>query len=212
MRVSVSDYGEARDCLAQDWIHCLADLVPELDWLPIPNAGAEGVTRFAERWGLDAILLTGGNDLGERPERDESERALLDLARARHLPLLAVCRGLQLLNRAGGGSLAPCGPGHVAHDHELISLDPALGQPESAFRVNSFHNHGIPREGLAPGLVPCATTPDGAWVEAARSAEGRCWGIMWHPERPNPAAALDRSLVRLALGVDTPQETDPWTP
>jgi anthranilate/para-aminobenzoate synthase component II len=203
MRVSVADTGEARDCLAQDWIAFLARVAPEVSWVPVPNAGKLATLRYVETWSLNAFLLTGGNDLGERPERDETERTLISHALAQDLPLLAVCRGLQLLNaHCGGGALAQCGGAHVATEHALRCLESGHGLSAGAeFQVNSYHGYGIPTDSLGSDLTPYAATVDGEWIEAARTKSGRCWGIMWHPERPSPSAELDRLLVRSVLGI-----------
>src|SRR5689334_2452359 len=98
MRVEThgATHHEHRDSLARDWAALLATALPEAAWLPVPNLGAV-VVAFAERWELDAMLLTGGDDLGSRPERDATECALLAHCIARGLPVLGVCRGLQLV-------------------------------------------------------------------------------------------------------------------
>jgi putative glutamine amidotransferase len=160
------------------------------------------------------LLLAGGTDVdphlyGERrhPEterpnkpRDTHELRLLHQALERDLPVLAVCRGHQLLNVALGGSLVQHieGDGHRADDEgesrwHAVSLRggrlaDVYGRRD--LRVNSRHHQAVTEERLAPSLEPFAYSPDGL-VEAMESREQR-WvvGLQWHPERPEmrPAA------------------------
>jgi N5-(cytidine 5'-diphosphoramidyl)-L-glutamine hydrolase len=188
-RVEVSEHGERRDALDQAWAPLLLDagFAP----VPLPNRG-EGAAALIERFGLAALLLTGGNDLGTAPERDALEGALLDEARERRLPVLAVCRGLQMVNAHLGGELARV-DGHVAAPHAVLTA-----RDERYAEVNSFHDWGIGATGLAPELEPLLRAPDGS-MEAATHRELPWTGVMWHPERDCPDAALQHEIVARAL-------------
>ena len=179
--------------------------------------------------GLDGLLLTGGEDVdpslyGATPspqlgavsrERDRFELALLAAARERQLPVLAICRGIQLVNVAAGGTLwqdLPSErPGDVNHNpatprasaaHGIRVLPgsraaQALGRLE--FEANSFHHQAVREVGR--GLVATAWAADGL-IEAVESADGAEWllAVQWHPEemtgRPESAAAgLFRAFV-----------------
>jgi putative glutamine amidotransferase len=167
---------------------------------------------------LDGLVLTGGEDVaperyGEEvqrpnvevvPERDALEFTLLEWALAEDLPVLAICRGVQVLNVGLGGTLyqdlAADRPAHLGHDQSLgeaprprtdphhpvavrsgSCLADLLGLEE--IEVNSLHHQGI--KGLAPPLVPVAHAPDGL-VEGVESADQARWsfivGVQWHPE------------------------------
>jgi putative glutamine amidotransferase len=176
--------------------------------------------------GLDALLLTGGEDIhpawyGAEPsprlhppsrERDLFELALFAAARQRELPILGVCRGIQLVNVALGGSLyqdLPSErPGPVAHDpgtaresrahavrlREGSRAAAALGACELA--VNSFHHQAVER--LGGGLVASGWSEDGL-IEAVESPENAPWllAVQWHPEEMHAdRAAPDRGLFR----------------
>ena len=170
------------------------------------------------------LVLTGGEDVdparyGASPhpalgpvarDRDETELALVAGARARGLPTLAICRGIQVLNVALGGTLVQDLPteraGAVAHDpggaraarvHEVAvtpgsRLAGALGATRAT--VNSFHHQAVDR--VAEGLVVTAHAPDGV-VEGIESPDDAWWavGVQWHPEElattPEP---WDRAL------------------
>ena len=176
-------------------------ITPELD-------PACAIELFGE---CDALLLTGGEDvdparygatphprLGEvSARRDLNELALIAEARARDLPILGICRGVQILNVACGGTLfqdLPSErPGSVDHDpkdarnrrtHRIALTDAsrlATIHGVTSFEANSFHHQGVDRVG--DGLVATAHADDGL-VEAIESTDSRQWliGVQWHPE------------------------------
>jgi putative glutamine amidotransferase len=168
--------------------------------------------------GLDGLMLTGGDDVapsryGEpkldvvveaAPERDDFEIALVKEARARDLPILAICRGIQVMNVAFGGSLVQDIPSQVpgAVEHKLAVpshpsfafahevwfekdsllgrlLGERLGDTDSC-EVNSRHHQAVKR--VASGFQVSATAPDGV-IEAIEDPGARfCLGVQWHPE------------------------------
>jgi putative glutamine amidotransferase len=153
--------------------------------------------------GLDGLVLAGGQDLdpatyGRPPAaegawvhrgRDEHELALLTAARAAGLPVLGVCRGLQLANVAMGGDLIEHVDGHDAGARFAVDLHPvrvedgtllarATGGGELA--VNSLHHQIV--GSLASGLRPSANAADGL-PEAAEAIDGPWFvAVQWHPE------------------------------
>lgn len=162
---------------------------------------------------VDGLVLTGGVDIDPaqygaaphpktnrpRPERDAFERALLEEAIARDLPVLAICRGHQLLNVVAGGALLQhiedgshradyrAHPDGVSRRHPVTltgRLAEIFGTQELV--VNSRHHQAVTPETLAPRLRALATSPDGL-VEAIE-LPGRRWviGVQWHPEREEP--------------------------
>jgi putative glutamine amidotransferase len=156
---------------------------------------------------LDGLLFSGGSDLdpdlygaeahpetnGVRPERDRAELALLEAALARDMPVLAVCRGSQVLNIARGGDLVQHLPEVVGdekhkhtpgvfadHDVDLergTRLEALLGERAP---VKSHHHQGYGR--IGEGLVEAARAEDGT-VEALEDPSRRfALGVLWHPE------------------------------
>lgn len=175
--------------------------------------------------GVGGLLLTGGADVSpERygavrhprlgpvsDERDEWELALIAAAKRRNLPLLAICRGAQILNVALGGTLVQDIPSErpspIDHDpradrstrtHPVeIDSDSKLARAIGAMRidVNSLHHQAIDRAG--DDLRVVATAPDGIieGVESARESDWWCVGVQWHPEDLDHAPeSWDRSL------------------
>jgi putative glutamine amidotransferase len=168
--------------------------------------------------GVDGLLLTGGDDVA--PERygearhpsvveaeagrDEFEMGLVGAARERNLPLFAICRGVQVLNVACGGTLVQDIPSQVAgaspHSldvppHEPYSLAHEIWvengsllatligdrlRDQDACDVNSRHHQAV--KDVAPGFRVSATAPVGV-VEAIEDPAARfCLGVQWHPE------------------------------
>lgn len=169
------------------------------------NMTVEHAPQVLDSLKLDAIVLSGGNSLAvldsnasdAAEERDAFEAALLDEALARDIPVLGVCRGMQMINHYFGGALTACS-GHVATRHSL-NVIPEY-QSLIATPVNSYHGYGILPHQLAPSLTPIAQDNEGL-VEAFVHSEKRVMGIMWHPERETPFRAEDFSLIQKALRI-----------
>jgi N5-(cytidine 5'-diphosphoramidyl)-L-glutamine hydrolase len=190
-RVSVVPaYGERRDCLDQAWTKFLAacGLLPVL----LPNV-TEAALALCEGDGIGGLVLTGGNDLavlgGDAPERDAVENALLDLAERRRLPVLGVCRGMQVIQQRFAISLRRV-EGHVAQ-RQVIRID---GERKE---VNSYHRFGA--FDSQPPLEVWAVAADGV-VKAIRHSAKPITGIMWHPERSAPFSPADVILFRRVFG------------
>jgi gamma-glutamyl-gamma-aminobutyrate hydrolase PuuD len=191
-RVSViPEYGERRDCLDQAWPRFLAAC--GLMSLALPNV-LEVAVELCRGADVAGLVLTGGNDLavlgGDAPERDATENALLDLAEARGLPVLAVCRGMQVVQQRCAIPLQRV-EGHVT-PHQVIRVE---GKPTE---VNSYHRFAAFES--RPPLDVWAVAEDGV-VKAIRHAARLTTGIMWHPERMDPFVAADVALFRRVFQV-----------
>lgn len=194
MRIVQDANSERRDALARDWGRFMAAV--GVDWIPLPNSGP-ATTRLVTRLGVTGLLLSGGDDIGATPERDETETALLALALADGLPVLGVCRGMQMLQHWFGGRLGGVEPErHVRRRHVVRLMDGTERE------VNSYHRMGILPEDLAPDLTPDAICAADGSVEGVICRTAPLRGILWHPERerePDPAdVALCRSHWRLS--------------
>jgi N5-(cytidine 5'-diphosphoramidyl)-L-glutamine hydrolase len=202
-RVEVfADRDERRDALDQRWAALLESL--SLIALPMPNSLADPAAWLTAA-NPDLIVLTGGNDLAHlvdgpdaAPERDRTEALMLQHASAEATPLLAVCRGLQLIVDSGGGALVPV-EGHVAQDH-VITTHPAAGNwpIRDGRSVNSFHNWGVEQSAVPAGWELAATAADGT-VEAIVHSTLPQVALMWHPER-GEADADDIVLIEQLIG------------
>ncbi len=180
----VAGRNERRDAVDQQWTAWLA----EAGYAPLlmPNQPAVAVA-LASALRPCGLLLTGGNDLfaygGDAPERDETELALLAWAEALDVPVLAVCRGMQLVQHRAGVPLAPV-EGHVT------AALPITRDGEPAV-VNSYHRWGA--HTTAPPLEVFARAGDGV-VKGLRAPN--LLAVMWHPERERPFRADDLAMMR----------------
>jgi len=192
----IADYDERRDCLDQQWFVLLEQL--GLTPTPIPN-GLKDVAQWLNAMALDGFILSGGNDLTHlpnsscsAPERDITETTILAHAHEQRLPVLGVCRGLQMMNTWLGGDLVPV-KGHVATRHPVNAVAGCtLFSPYT--EVNSFHDWAIMETGLAEELQACLQSEDGT-IEAARHRTQTWLAIMWHPERETPFTQADITLI-----------------
>jgi putative glutamine amidotransferase len=168
---------------------------------------------------LDGVLFSGGSDIdpgaygqeahpetnGVRPDRDRGELALLTAALERDMPVLAVCRGSQVLNVARGGDLVQHLPevvGHDTHKHTPgsfadhgVELEPKSrlgGLLGDRAPVKSHHHQGFGRVG--EGLVETAWAEDGTIEGLEDPGKRFAVGVLWHPEEGEDAA-LFRALV-----------------
>jgi gamma-glutamyl-gamma-aminobutyrate hydrolase PuuD len=180
----------------------------------------EGVEEVLDA--VDGLIFSGGSDLdpalygqeahpetfGIAPERDRAELALLRAALDRDLPVLAICRGSQVLNVALGGELIQHLPDHVGHERHkevpgtfsehAVSVEPDTRLGDllgSSTSVKSHHHQGHAR--LGEGLRAVAHDEDGG-IEALEAAGKRfALGVLWHPEAGEDAR-LFQALVEEA--------------
>lgn len=149
---------------------------------------------------VDALVLTGGGDLdpalyggpsvpalGVDRARDDAELALLDAAEACGLPVLAVCRGMQLLAVRAGGSLLPdLGMAHVLMEGRTHPLGTRAGSLVGSLlgsrpHVSSLHHQAV---GEAGGLLATAWADDGVVEAIEVPGHWPVLGVQWHPEMP----------------------------
>jgi len=188
--------------------------------LPVDEHAVE---RYLNR--VDALLLIGGSDIdpsfygAERdsrleatfPERDEFELSLVHAALARELPTLGICRGMQMINVALGGTLSQHltdGAGQTSHrrnrgsfagtEHEVVLEEGSLAAEavgELRHIARCHHHQGVER--IGDGLSVSGRASDGV-VEALESADGR-WllGLAWHPEA-DPRSRVFTALAQAA--------------
>ncbi len=182
--------------------------------------GDEPIREIAER--IDGLLLTGGGDIdpawfGEEPipglgwvdpGRDHLEIFLIRRMLEERKPILAICRGCQILNVAAGGDMfqdlyrqredllqhqqkAP--RSHLSHSVEVAEgslLHRIAGSTD--IKVNSFHHQAVRK--LAPGFIACATAKDGV-IEGVESVRHPfVLGVQWHPEHLVETDAVSRRL------------------
>lgn len=181
------EFRDALDIRMTSWL-----LEVGLSPFPVPN-GFSGKVHL-EDW-LDylqpkAVLLSGGNDLGESKERDQTERKLVEYAERNELPLLGICRGMQFLAFYFGCELKEV-EGHVNTFHDLVFEG-------SSVRVNSFHRFSLDS---APDEFRVAAASSDGEIEAVVHKLRNWEGWMWHPERESPYNPLFINRAKKIFGI-----------
>ena len=138
-----------------------------------------------------ALVLCGGADYGKRPERDEFEMTLIEAAVLSRMPILGVCRGMQLVNLALGGTIEDLEDASIHHPkpdskdgtcpQDLESLWHPIYSPfdKEQFMVNSRHHQHC--DTISPLLLPSWVSPEDGVVEALEG--DNILLVQWHPER-----------------------------
>ena len=190
--------------------------------LPPDRRATEDPSELLER--IDALVLGGGADIdpesqgveahpetiGTNPDRDRFEIALAREALERGIPLLGVCRGMQILNVACGGTLDQHLPDRVGHERHRpvpgawaehdVRIEPdsltASAAGTERLTVKSHHHQGV--DAIPENLRPSAWATDDDSVEAIETTDGEfVLGVLWHPEE-DPDDSVIRSLVSRA--------------
>jgi N5-(cytidine 5'-diphosphoramidyl)-L-glutamine hydrolase len=194
--VDLSQRDERRDELDQRWPQLLQahGYVP----VPVPNLLTD-VVSWLQDLAIAMIILTGGNDLqavdgaaDAAPERDATEAQLIDYATQHALPLLGVCRGMQMMVCHSGGALRRS-DAHVGTPHNIEVLPTRGHVPLRGGPVNSFHNWVVDPASVPEHFSVAAVGTDGT-VEAIHHQSLPQFGVMWHPERA-PYDAGDMQLL-----------------
>ena len=180
----VNTYDKWRDAIDQRLIKWVvkAGFVP----IPIPNNLIEltqpkNKLSLLDYWlqelNIDALLLSGGNDIGNTPHRDLTESYLLSWAEKNKIPTLGICRGMQMMGVYSGAKLINVN-NHVGVRHQLkIVSDSKVKLPDT---VNSYHNQRL--QSCPNSFNILAKSEDGS-IEAIVHKDLPWEAWMWHPER-----------------------------
>jgi putative glutamine amidotransferase len=180
--------------------------------VPIPN-NVDHVSGYFENLHVDGIILSGGGDIqpvlyGEdatlsgnyAPERDDTEKALIDIALEQDIPILGICRGMEYMNVYFGGRIQPItdiinGLVHDETRHDVVLSDESLIRDVGAtVEVNSYHRMVIGEDQLSSGLTAFAAATDRT-IEGFYHPEFAAAAIVWHPERETEPHKLNGVLV-----------------
>ena len=177
-----SSSGREYDALDDTWPSWLARALPGASLVAIAN-GREDLDQSS----IEALILSGGEDVGTSPLRDATERWALDHALRNNIPVVGVCRGMQFLHVQSGGALAPIDH-HVGSPHSVRLND------STRVMVNSWHRWGIHE--AHPEWTVLALADDGT-VEAFEHRDRPWLGVMSHPERDGGDAVSRWICARL---------------
>ena len=173
----IASRNEMRDALDQRII----EFILECDFLPLPvpnrlvrteaGEGCRTLIAWLKMMSPDGFLLSGGNDIGAQKHRDLTEKTMLKFASERRLPVLGICRGMQMLAVNDGSELKKV----VGHVNTVNTL-----KGEINGKVNSYHQYSI--QACPESYSVTARSNDGE-IEAIRHKTLPWEGWMWHPER-----------------------------
>lgn len=189
----IESYNERRDCADQR----IPEFIKACGYLPVPlpNNAAIAKQIVAELKPV-GIVLVGGNSLvkygGNAPERDKTDRVLIEVAIENNIPLYGFCRGMQSILDYYGEKLIEV-KGHVAK-RMMVHGDNDLLLGSFNREVNSYHNQGCV-EIKSKYLHVLAKSDDGV-IKAVCMQGGIILGTMWHPERENPFSQDDIRMVK----------------
>ena len=182
--VESTDYNEKRDALSQDWSILFEKL--GINPLLIPNT-MKNVLSFLEDMQVQGLILSGGDNIGDSQDRDETEQKIINYSLEKKIPLIGICRGMQVINTFFGGTIETLENSKHVGDHHFVSLNKNFASflHTEKLQVNSFHNNVIKQKNLGKNLEPFAMANDNT-IEGFYHTELPIVGVMWHPERtPN---------------------------
>lgn len=207
-RHNKNQYGDFVDSLENSYITYFEKL--GINLIVIPNC-SENVSFYFDKFPIKGIILTGGDTIDPRiyggeknddynfsSDREKTERKLIEIAIAKKLPVLGICRGMQFINVFFDGKLIYVKESvknlldHVAKTHKIELLDKLnLGHE---VEVNSYHNQGVIEQVLGKGLNVFAKSPDGI-IEGIFHESLPILGIEWHPERKSPNEEFNKKII-----------------
>jgi N5-(cytidine 5'-diphosphoramidyl)-L-glutamine hydrolase len=200
-RVAVNKYNSIVDTIEHDWIEFLDSL--NLSTFLVSNK-INNIHDFLDHVEPDGIIFTGGDDIvvqdykhNHKILRDKLEEGILKwLMINKSIPLLGVCRGMQVINNFLNGHIINV-EGHT-QPHKITFCDNLFFKAKTKM-VNSFHNNGISNKSIGENLSPFAMSDDGN-IEALSHNSLKWVGIMWHPERKIFQDNMDRDFLKTMFG------------
>tara|TARA_B100000941_G_scaffold288134_1_gene264493 strand:- start:1457 stop:2083 length:627 start_codon:yes stop_codon:yes gene_type:complete len=189
----IKEYNEYRDELDQSWSNLFANL--GIMQIILPNNSELIKNNYIDNLNLNGVILSGGefkennnNNVGLK-NRNEFENNLISYCIGNKIPILGVCRGMQILNNFFGGKLEKI-DNHVGKYHNIKNFS----KLSISKNVNSYHEFKLSKDNLPENFEIIATDLDGE-IESILDKKNNLLGIMWHPERNNPFDKNDLKLM-----------------
>lgn len=201
-RESVDVHGDTLDTLEARYTAYFARL--GIIVRPVSNFVPD-LTQLLTEEPFDGLILTGGGEIplefysaphsgGTQPNRDRTEKRLIEFCLRKKRPILGICRGMQYLNGLWGGKVSTLDNLKVERP---IGKDHPVELSGERWLVNQYHNDGIFVRNLAEGLEPLAMDVENQVVEAFTAKQEQVLGLQWHPERPFAAEETQQKTAEL---------------
>lgn len=191
MRITeATNYVEDRNSIASDWSQYLMSEFPEYKWIFIPNIEEKAIDYFRQ-WNLNALFLTGGDDLGKYPKRDNTEFTLLKMAVEDNIPVVGICRGMQLIHVFFDGKIDQ---GKEEFQRTHINKKHSVTFQAEKYETNSFHSNKINEDSLHKDFKIISRCEEDLTVEAIEKPG--VLGLMWHPERATPYQKWNSTYIK----------------
>ena len=176
-------FNEKRDVLSQDWIKFCnrAEFTPIL----IPN-NLKDTKRFLKSTNVDMLIFSGGDNVGDDPGRDNTEKNMIEYATKNEIPSIGICRGMQFFNKFFGGKIEhSSNKNHVRTRHKIKIIDEKIIKffKKDSIVENSFHENLLKAKILGKDLKTFGIVESDDTIEAFYHKKYPIIGIMWHPER-----------------------------
>lgn len=182
----IKDRTETRDSIDQNLINFLNQAGFKVVTVPNVNANQEDFLKLlVNKLSPHGIVLSGGNNVGDYVKRDKLEYELINISLNKKIPLIGICRGMQLINTYFGGTLKII-KDHVNKKHFVSNLN-------NHFEVNSFHDFTIDNQ---PKELKTFLTAEDGTIESFKHINNFIMGIMWHPEREISFKKFDLDLFK----------------
>lgn len=176
-------YREIRDALDVRW----AEFFKKIGCLPIILPSYHDFVPYFKSFRISGIILSGGNDLSLLSDnelskkRDDFEKRLIKFGISKGIPILGICRGMQIIADYFGCDFKKV-QGHAGTEHKLVVSDRSRFKDnlKKIKSVNSYHNYGI--DNISRNLIISVKSDDGI-IEAIEHKKYNIFGQMWHSER-----------------------------
>ncbi len=196
LTMNIRKYYVLEDSIEHDYI----DYFLRLGFKPFLFANRADIKHYFDNIHIDGVVLTGGIDIGESYDmsgiRDITESKLLKYCINNNIPVLGICRGLQMINLFFEGSITKNISGHVRCNHSVRCVNPLFKNTYTPdLMVNSYHNHGVFPNNLSPDLEIVFQNTEDNLIEGIRHRQYPIFAIQWHPERNEVPNEIIDSLI-----------------
>ena len=133
---------------------------------------------------VQGLILSGGDNIGDSQARDKTEQKIINYSFEKKIPLIGICRGMQVINTFFGGTIEGLENSKHVGDPHFVSLNKNIAEflHTNKLQVNSFHNNIIKQKDLGKNLEPFAVANDQT-IEGFYHTKLAIFGSMWNPER-----------------------------